>query len=151
MRTRRVARPTGHPGFRHSIRAGPLVGFDLLWVINGVLFYVLIFSTGQWHRLVADLVGRLPERAVDRDAVPLAATPENAGYSTYNALQLLAYFVTVFVAPPLAIVAGCCKHRRWPKFGTSAGVLNRQVARSIHFGSCSGWSSSSSSTRRWCS
>ena len=25
---------------------------QLLWVINGLLFYVLIFSTGQWLRLV---------------------------------------------------------------------------------------------------
>jgi methionine sulfoxide reductase catalytic subunit len=44
----------GIPGFRHSI--GPArwwhFAFDLLWLLNGAIFYVLLFSTDQWHRIV---------------------------------------------------------------------------------------------------
>lgn len=44
----------GLPGLRHSIglaRWWHFV-FDLLWLINGLLFYVLIFVSGHWQRLV---------------------------------------------------------------------------------------------------
>lgn len=61
--------------------------------------------------------------------------PQNAGFSTYNALQLLAYFITVFIAAPLALVSGLLQSPAVAgKFGTGAGLLNRQVARTVHFG-----------------
>ncbi|MFD5010364.1 hypothetical protein [Streptomyces chartreusis] len=42
------------PGIRHSIGLARWWHFscDLLWLINGLLFYVLLFTTGQWRRLV---------------------------------------------------------------------------------------------------
>ena len=127
----------GIPGFRHSIGLARWwhFSFDLLWVINGVLFYVLIFSTGQWRRLVPISWDVFPNALSTAMQYLSLQLPENAGYSTYNALQLLAYFVTVFVAAPLAIVTGLLQAPSVAaKFGTGAGVLNRQVARSIHFG-----------------
>ena len=44
----------GLPGIRHSIGLARWWHFsvNLLWVINGILFYVLLFSTDQWRRLV---------------------------------------------------------------------------------------------------
>jgi DMSO/TMAO reductase YedYZ molybdopterin-dependent catalytic subunit len=61
--------------------------------------------------------------------------PQNAGFSTYNALQLLAYFITVFIAAPVALVTGLLQAPAIAgRFGTGAGLLNRQVARTIHFG-----------------
>ncbi|MFE6941021.1 hypothetical protein [Streptomyces chartreusis] len=44
----------GLPGIRHSIGLARWWHFscDLLWLINGLLFYVLLFTTGQWRRLV---------------------------------------------------------------------------------------------------
>ena len=44
----------GLPGIRHSIglaRWWHFV-FDTLWLANGVVVYVLLFSTGQWRRIV---------------------------------------------------------------------------------------------------
>lgn len=40
----------GIPGFRHSIGLARWwhFSFDLLWLLNGAVFYVLLFSTGQW-------------------------------------------------------------------------------------------------------
>src|SRR5262249_22021295 len=44
----------GIPGIRHSIGLARWWHFscDLLWLVNGLVFYVLLFSTGQWARLV---------------------------------------------------------------------------------------------------
>ena len=44
----------GLPGVRHSIGLARWWHFsvNLLWVMNGILFYVLLFSTEQWRRLV---------------------------------------------------------------------------------------------------
>jgi len=28
------------------------LGTDVLWLVNGLVFYVLLFTTGQWQRLV---------------------------------------------------------------------------------------------------
>ena len=44
----------GIPGVRHSIGLARWWHFSivLLWTINGVAFYLLIFATGQWLRLV---------------------------------------------------------------------------------------------------
>ena len=48
---------------------------------------------------------------------------------------MLAYFITVFIAAPVALVTGLLQAPRWPdRFGTGAGILNRQVARTLHFG-----------------
>jgi sulfoxide reductase catalytic subunit YedY len=44
----------GIPGIRHSIGLARWWHFSitLLWMINGIAFYVLLFTTGQWRRLV---------------------------------------------------------------------------------------------------
>src|SRR5262245_58532138 len=44
----------GLPGIRHSVGLARWWHFslDLFWVLNGVVFFVLLFATGQWHRLV---------------------------------------------------------------------------------------------------
>ena len=51
-----VTLPTwlGIPGLRHTLGLSRWWHFsvNLLWVINGAAFYVLLFSTDQWRRLV---------------------------------------------------------------------------------------------------
>ena len=44
----------GIPGVRHSIGFARWwhFSFDHLWVINGAIFYVLLFTTDQWRRVV---------------------------------------------------------------------------------------------------
>ncbi|MEZ4596983.1 MAG: hypothetical protein R3C32_09195 [Chloroflexota bacterium] len=74
--------------------------------VNGVAFYVLLFATGQWQRLVLHASGRHPERDLGRHPVRVAGLPANQGWVAYNSLQQLAYFFTVFVAAPLAILTG---------------------------------------------
>jgi DMSO/TMAO reductase YedYZ molybdopterin-dependent catalytic subunit/thiosulfate reductase cytochrome b subunit len=127
----------GLPGIRHSIGLARWWHFssDMLWVLLGVTFYILLFSTGQWERLVPR----------DWDVFPNALStgvqylsldfPTNQGWTQYNGLQNLAYFTTVFIAGPLAFVTGLLQAPAIAaRFGLGAGRLNRQVARSIHFG-----------------
>src|SRR6185437_56218 len=44
----------GLPGRRHSIGLARWwhLGVDTIWLLNGIVFYILIFTTGQWMRLV---------------------------------------------------------------------------------------------------
>jgi hypothetical protein len=44
----------GLPGLRHSIGLARWwhLGTDVLWLLNGVAFYALLFTTGQWHRVI---------------------------------------------------------------------------------------------------
>lgn len=127
----------GLPGIRHSIGLARWwhFSFDLLWVVNGIVFFVLLFSTGQWQRLVPrswDVFPNALSTAVQYLSLDL---PANEGFSRYNGLQLLAYFLTVFVAAPLALVTGLLQSPSIAgKLGLAAGPLNRQVARTIHFG-----------------
>lgn len=127
----------GIPGFRHSIGLARWwhFSFDLLWLVNGVLFYVLLFSTDEWKRLIPTSLDVFPNALSTALQYLSLNLPENAGFSTYNALQLLAYFITVFIAAPLALVTGLLQAPSVAgRFGTGAGLLNRQVARSVHFG-----------------
>ena len=127
----------GLPGIRHSIGLARWwhFSFDMLWVLLGVLFYILLFSTGQWERLVPrdwDVVPNALSAAVQYLSLDF---PTNQGWTQYNGLQNLAYFTTVFIAGPLAFITGLLQAPAIAaRFGLGAGRLNRQVARSIHFG-----------------
>ncbi len=127
----------GLPGFRHSIGLARWwhFSFDLLWLVNGLVFYVLLFSTGEWKRLVPNSFDVFPNALSTALQYLSLQLPENAGFSSYNALQLLAYFITVFIAAPAALVTGLLQAPSIAgRFGTGAGLLNRQVARTVHFG-----------------
>jgi len=127
----------GLPGIRHTIGLARWwhFTFDLLWLINGVVFMVLLFSTDQWKRLVPTSLDVFPNALSTALQYLSLELPQNAGFNTYNALQLLAYFITVFIAAPLALVTGLLQAPAIAgRFRTSVGLLNRQIARTVHFG-----------------
>jgi thiosulfate reductase cytochrome b subunit len=82
------------------------LSLDVLWILNGAVFYVLLFATGQWMRVVP----------VHWDVVPNALSallqyasldwPVANGWANYNALQLVTYFGVIFLLAPLAILTG---------------------------------------------
>ena len=126
----------GIPGFRHTIGLARWwhFTFDTLWLLNGVVFYVLLFATGQWRRIVPQSWDVIPNAASTMVQYLSLDFPVNDGFVAYNALQLTAYFLTVFVFAPLAFVTGILQAPAIAaRFGLGAGPANRQVARSVHF------------------
>jgi len=126
----------GIPGIRHSIGLARWWHFSttLLWMINGVAYYVLLFSTGQWLRIVPTTWDVFPN-AVSTAVQYLSLTfPVDESWTRYNGLQQLAYFATVFIAAPVSIVTGMMQSPAISnRLGWVGRVLNRQRARSIHF------------------
>jgi thiosulfate reductase cytochrome b subunit len=128
-----LVRTKGQP-IRVSIHVWLHLAVDTLWSINGILFFVLIFATGQWMRVVP----------TNWDVVPNALSallqyvsldwPTENGWVNYNALQLLSYFVVVFVAAPLSLLTGL---RTVPGLAARLRPLDRvfsiAAARTLHF------------------
>ena len=103
---------------------------DIAWVALGLVFYVLLFATGQWVRIVPTSWDVFPN-AVSAGLQYLALDwPEEHGWVFYNALQELAYFATVFIAAPLAILSGWRMSGMWPKSWAKPPVA---WARAVHF------------------
>jgi sulfoxide reductase catalytic subunit YedY len=126
----------GIPGIRHSIGLARWwhFSFGLLWIINGIVVYALLFWTGQWQRLVPTTWEVFPN-AVSTALQYLSLTfPVDESWTRYNSLQQLAYFITVFVAAPVSILTGFMQGPAISnRLGWFGKVLNRQQARSIHF------------------
>ncbi len=126
----------GIPGIRHSIGLARWWHFSitLLWMVNGIVFYVLLFTTGQWLRLVPTTWEVFPN-AVSTALQYLSLTfPADHSWTRYNSLQQLAYFITIFIAAPTSIVTGLMQSPAISnRLGWFGRTLNRQRARSIHF------------------
>lgn len=127
----------GIPGIRHSIGLARWWHFsmDTLWLLNGVVFYILLFSTDQWQRLIPVSWSIFPNAVSTAIQYASLDFPAPSGWHRYNALQMIAYFTTVFVVAPLAVTTGLLQAPFIAaRFKTAKGIFNRQVARTIHFG-----------------
>src|SRR5579864_3139269 len=126
----------GIPGIRHSIGLARWWHFSitLLWMINGIVFYALLFATGQWLRLVPTTWQVIPNAASTALQYLSLTFPADHSWLRYNSLQQLAYFITVFIAAPTSILTGFMQGPAISnRLGWFGRVLNRQRARSIHF------------------
>ena len=126
----------GIPGVRHSIGLARWWHFSvvLLWTLNGIAFYVLIFTTGQWLRLVPVTWGVFPAALSTTLQYASLNFPVDESWTRYNGLQQLSYFITVFIAAPVSILTGLMQSPAISnRLGLLGTVLNRQAARSIHF------------------
>ncbi len=107
---------------------------DILWLVNGVVFVVLLFATGQWMRIVPTSWEVFPNALSALLQYLSLDWPTENGWVNYNSLQQIAYFLTVFIAAPLAAVTGVRMSGLWPK---NAKTLNRMYpvewARAVHF------------------
>ncbi len=126
----------GIPGVRHSIGLARWWHFSivLLWTINGVAFYVLLFATGQWQRVIPMTWDVLPNALSTSIQYASLNFPVESTWTRYNGLQQLSYFITIFVAAPVSILTGLMQGPAISnRLGIVGKVLNRQAARSIHF------------------
>jgi len=126
----------GLPGRRHSIGLARWwhLGVDTLWLANGIVFYVLLFVTGQWLRVVPLHWDVFPN-AISVGIQYLSLNwPTESGWTQYNGLQLLSYFITIFIAAPLALVAGLgMSPALSTRFRRISSLFGIQLARSVHF------------------
>lgn len=110
------------------------LSLDLLWLVNGLAFVVLLFATGHWVRIVPTSWEIVPNAASAALQYASLDWPTENGWVNYNSLQVLAYFVTVFVAAPLAAITGARMSPIWPSAWTRVNrVYPIEVARAIHF------------------
>ena len=128
----------GLPGFRHTIGMARHWHFlsDLLWIGTGLVYILLLFTSGHWARIVPTSWHIFPEAwATFVHYATFHLPPEPDGFYRYNALQQIPYFAVPFVLAPLSLLTGIAmssafdNHFKWyPKlFGS------RQGARSLHF------------------
>lgn len=128
----------GLPGYRHSIGLARVWHFLNVpfFVINGIVFIVLLFCTSHWMRLVPTSWQIIPDAwNVFVHYATFHFPMEPNGFFHYNALQQLSYFAVIFILAPLAMLTGLAmspaienRFHWYPKlFG------NRQSARSLHF------------------
>lgn len=108
-------------------------GLDLLWLLNGAVYVVLLFSTGQWMRIVPTSWEVFPNALSAALQYAALDWPTEHGWVNYNSLQQLAYFTTVFVAAPIATVSGLRMSGLWPSAAVRLSrALPVEAARAVH-------------------
>ncbi|OJW02468.1 MAG: hypothetical protein BGO47_12240 [Microbacterium sp. 67-17] len=126
--------PRNNPKGKVSLTIWFHQSLDILWIVNGLIFVVLLFVTGQWMRIVPTSWEVFPNALSAALQYVSLDWPTENGWVNYNSLQQLAYFTTVFVAAPLAIITGVRMSGIWPK---NAKALNKaypvEWARKVHF------------------
>ena len=126
--------PRGNPKGKISLNLWFHQSLDILWLVNGVIFVVLLFVTGHWVRIVPTSWEVFPNALSAALQYVSFDWPHENGWNNYNSLQQLAYFATVFIAAPLAAITGFRMSGLWPK---RAEKLSKaypvEWARALHF------------------
>jgi len=126
--------PRNNPKGKVSLTIWFHQALDVLWLVNGVIFVVLLVTTGHWARIVPTSWEVFPNALSAGLQYVSFDWPHENGWNNYNSLQQLAYFTTVFLAAPLAAVTGFRMSGMWPK---KAERLSKaypiEWARAVHF------------------
>ncbi|WP_236777443.1 cytochrome b/b6 domain-containing protein [Arthrobacter crystallopoietes] len=126
--------PKGNTTKKVSLSQWLHQSLDVLWVLNGLVFIVLLLATGQWMRIVPTSWDIFPNMLSAGIQYVSLDWPTENGWVHYNALQVMTYFITVFIAAPLAIISGIRISTWWPE---QAAGLNKaypvEWARAVHF------------------
>jgi thiosulfate reductase cytochrome b subunit len=119
---------------RHGLYTWWHLVVDVLWAANGLVYLVLLVVSGQWMRLVPASWDIVPN-AISAGLQYLSLNwPSHDGWVHYNALQLLLYGFTVFVAGPVAVLTGLRLSPIWPaRFERPTGPLGDRFARTLHW------------------
>ncbi|WP_439331734.1 molybdopterin-dependent oxidoreductase [Nocardia nova] len=131
-----VPQQIGLPGLRHSIGLARWwhLGIDTLWLLNGAVFYIFLFTSGQWRKVVPTSWDVFPNALSVLIQYLSLRWPTETGWVAYNGLQQIAYFLTIFVAAPAALITGLGMS---PALSTRFRWISRpfsiQLARSLHF------------------
>ncbi len=107
---------------------------DILWLLNGLVFMVLIFASGHWMRIVPTSWEVFPNALSALLQYMTLDWPVENGWVNYNSLQQLMYFLVVFIAAPIAAVTGVRMSEVWPKNAKKLSkIYPVEAARAVHF------------------
>ena len=107
----------------------------IFWVLNGVIYVVLLFTTGEWARLIPTSWSIVPAAFHTFLTYITFHIPPASDFHPYDPLQQLTYAAVVFLLGPFMLLTGAtmspaiAAHYPWyiKLFG------GRQVGRSLHF------------------
>ncbi|MCU1473056.1 cytochrome b/b6 domain-containing protein [Amnibacterium sp.] len=125
---------TAHPPVRIALDLWSHYVGDTLWALNGIVFLVLLLVTGQWVRIVPTDWAVVPAAVSAGLQYASLDWPTTDGWTDYNGLQALSYFVVVFLAGPVAVLTGL---RLAPGFAARLRFLDRvlplRATKRIHW------------------
>src|ERR671931_905068 len=105
----------------------------IFWIANGAAYYILLFTSDEWQRLIPASWNILPQAF--HIAIMYATFHFPAPGEPYNSLQQLSYFGVVFLLGPFMIATGAAMSpaidARFPWYPKI--FRGRQAARSLHF------------------
>ena len=108
------------------------IGF---WVLNGLVYVVLLFASGEWPRLIPTSWSVIPEAWQTFTEYITFHMPPPSAFHPFDALQQLTYAGVIFVLAPLLILTGAAQspaiEAQYPWYVRLFG--GRQTARSLHF------------------
>jgi len=108
---------------------------NIFWLLNGIVYVVLLFTTGEWQRLIPTTWSIFPGAWHALVTYLHFQVPPLADFRPYDPLQQLTYAFVVFVLGPAMLLTGIAMS---PAIAASAPWYiklfgGRQVARSLHF------------------
>ena len=107
---------------------------DMLWLLNGLVFVIIMFATDHWMRIIPTSWEVFPNAISALLQYVSLDWPTENGWVNYNSLQQLMYALTIFVAAPLAAATGLRMSSLWPKNAKKLNAIYPvEVARAIHF------------------
>lgn len=106
-----------------------------LWLLNGLVYVVLLFGTGLWRRIIPTSWDVFPEAWESLRIYVGLGVPSIELFQPYDALQMLTYTGVVFLLAPFMILTGIAMspavRSRFPWYVKFWG--GHQGARSLHF------------------
>jgi methionine sulfoxide reductase catalytic subunit len=105
----------------------------IFWGLNGIFYYVMLFTSGEWTRLVPTSPSIFSEAI--KTALIYASLQSPPPGDPFNPLQQLTYFGVLSILGPFMIATGAAMSpaidARFPWYPKIFG--GRQAARSLHF------------------
>jgi methionine sulfoxide reductase catalytic subunit len=107
----------------------------IFWLMNGAIYVILLFATGEWQRLIPTSWSIFPAAWQTFLTYATFHLPPPSASVPYDPLQQLTYAAVVFLLGPFLIATAAAQspgvEARFPWYPALFG--GRQVARSLHF------------------
>lgn len=107
----------------------------IFWILNGLIYVVLLFTTGEWIRLIPTSWSIFPRAWETFLTYITFHIPPATDFQPYDPLQQLTYAAVVFLLGPFLLATGAAMspaiEARFPWYPKLFG--GRQAARSLHF------------------